>query len=144
MRKAHLGECFDSDLDEGRLAVENQGERAASLMRDLSKEQFSTKNLNSGCCGYEDGPGGCGLFSLTVGVYEDTMEVVCMRGAREKLHFMDFKQRIPVAAASLNVSSGCEEMGEQENTEISKNKSTKQKYKSNREKSIHVIRDTTF
>ena len=67
-----------------------------------------------------------------------------MRGAREKLHFMDFKQRIPVAAASLNVSSGCEEMGEQENTEISKNKSTKQKYKSNREKSIHVIRDTTF
>ena len=67
-----------------------------------------------------------------------------MRGAREKLHFMDFKQRIHVAAASLNVSSGCEEMGEQENTEISKNKSTKQKYKSNREKSIHVIRDTTF
>ena len=34
-----------------------------------------------------------------------------MRGAREKLHFMDFKQRIPVAAASLNVSSGCEEIG---------------------------------
>ena len=52
-----------------------------------------------------------------------------MRGAREKLHFMDFKQRIHVAAASLNVSSGCEEMGEQENTEISKNKSTKKSIK---------------
>ena len=56
-----------------------------------------------------------------------------MRSEREKLHFMDFKQRIPVAAPSLNVSSGCEEMGEQENTEITqfkklkttKNKSTK-------------------
>ena len=113
-------------------------------MRPEQKTIFDKEPFSSGCCGYEDGPGGCGLFSLTVGVYEDTMEVVCMRGAREKLHFMDFKQRIHVAAASLNVSSGCEEMGEQENTEISKNKSTKQKYKSNREKSIHVIRDTTF
>ena len=58
-----------------------------------------------------------------------------MRGAREKLHFMDFKQRIHVAAASLDVSSGCEEMGEQENTEISRLKkfttTKKQKYKRN-------------
>ena len=117
-------------------------------MKSEQRTIFEKKILSSGCCGYEDGPGGCGLFSLTVGVYEDTMEVVCMRGAREKLHFMDFKQRIHVAAASLNVSSGCEEMGEQENTEISKLKklktTKKQKYKSNREKSIHVIRDTTF
>ena len=59
-----------------------------------------------------------------------------MRGAREKLHFMDFKQRIHVAAASLDVSSGCEEMGEQENTEISRLKKfkTTNKYKSNPEK----------
>ena len=91
----------------------------------LCVKQFSAKNLSSGCCGYKDGPGGCGLFSLTVGVYEDTMEVVCMRSEREKLHFMDFKQRIPVAAPSLNVSSGCEEMGEQENTEITKFKKSK-------------------
>ena len=48
-----------------------------------------------------------------------------MRSEREKLHFMDFKQRIPVAAPSLNVSSGCEEMGEQENTEITKFKKSK-------------------
>ena len=48
-----------------------------------------------------------------------------MRSEREKLHFMDFKQRIPVAAPSLNVSSGCEEMGEQENTEITKFKKLK-------------------
>ena len=104
---------------------EDQGERAVSLMWNPSRKQFSAKNLSSGCCGYEDGPGGCGLFSLTVGVYEDTMEVVCMRSEREKLHFMDFKQRIPVAAPSLNVSSGCEEMGEQENTEITKFKKLK-------------------
>ena len=105
-------------------------------MKPEKKTIFEKKILSRGCCGYEDGPGGCGLFSLTVGVYEDTMEVVCMRGAREKLHFMDFKQRIPVAAASLNVSSGCEEMGEQENTEISRLKKfkTTNKYKSNPEK----------
>lgn len=48
-----------------------------------------------------------------------------MRSEREKLHFMDFKQRIPVPAPSLNVSSGCEEMGEQENTEITKFKKLK-------------------
>ena len=48
-----------------------------------------------------------------------------MRSEREKLHFMDFKQRIPVPAPSLNVSSGGEEMGEQENTEITKLKKLK-------------------
>ena len=124
MRKAHWGECFDSDLNEGRLAG---GPRRASSEPDVDTEQKTIfrKNLSSGCCGYEDGPGGCGLFSLTVGVYEDTMEVVCMRSEREKLHFMDFKQRIPVPAPSLNVSSGCEEMGEQENTEITKFKKLK-------------------
>ena len=72
------------------------------------------------------------------------MEVVCMRSEREKLHFMDFKQRIPVPAPSLNVSSGCEEMGEQENTEITKFKklktTRKQKYKSNRDKKNRYLR----
>ena len=99
MRKAHWGECFDSDLNEGRLA-EDQGEQAVSLMWNLSRKQFSAKNLSSGCCGYKDGPGGCGLFSLTVGVYEDTMEVVCMRSEREKLHFL-FKHR------QCSVCPGC-------------------------------------
>ena len=133
MRKAHWGECFDSDLNEGRLAG---GPRRASSELDVEPKQKTIfrKNLSSGCCGYKDGPGGCGLFSLTVGVYEDTMEVVCMRSEREKLHFMDFKQRIPVAAPSLNVSSGCEEMGNRKiqkyqnskNSQLQKIKSTKE------------------